>query len=400
VRDDSSHSDVVFKTSDSTWQAYNAYGGNSLYSCSVSCPSGEPQGYKAAYAVSYNRPFDGTLETDNGVSDPFYAEYQLIRFLERNGYDLSYVSQHDLDTSGPLLQNHNVFVSSDHDEYWSAAERQSVESARDAGVSLAFFSGNELFWKTRWGGELGWVEHAVPHADHLQGDPLLIAGRPGGTEHLDRHLARSALQPPGDAGRPENNLTGQIFLVNAGTSDIQVPGTFAKLRFWRNTPVSTMSPSQTLTLSPGTGTLGYEWDVNPDNGFRPTGRISLSSTTVNGVQTFTDYGTNVTDPTTATHSLSLYRAPSGALVFGAGTVQWSWGLDSTNAWYSEVTNPRATHPTRRCSRPRSTSSRTWTRSRRPCRRASSRRANRPTRRRRPRRWALPTPAPSCPTATR
>ena len=62
VRDDSSHSDVVLKTSDTTWQAYNAYGGNSLYSCTVSCPPGKPGGYKAAYAVSYNRPFDGTLD--------------------------------------------------------------------------------------------------------------------------------------------------------------------------------------------------------------------------------------------------------------------------------------------------------------------------------------------------
>ena len=33
---------------------------------------------------------------------------------------------------------------------------------------------------------------------------------------------------------------------------------------------------------------------------------------------------------TATHSLTLYRAASDALVFGAGTVQWSWGLDGTH----------------------------------------------------------------------
>ena len=88
--------------------------------------------------------------------------------------------------------------------------------------------------------------------------------------------------PPGDAGRPENSLSGQIFLVNAGTSDIKVPATFSKLRFWRNTAVSTLTSGQTLTLGAGTGTLGYEWDVDPDNGFRPPGRIPLSSTTVTG----------------------------------------------------------------------------------------------------------------------
>ena len=42
-------------------------------------------------------------------------------------------------------------MSSGHDEYWSAGQRSNVEAAREAGVNLAFFSGNEIFWKTRWG---------------------------------------------------------------------------------------------------------------------------------------------------------------------------------------------------------------------------------------------------------
>ena len=61
VRNDSSHSEILLQTSDATWEAYNDYGGNSLYTCTVACPPGEPEGYKAAYAVSYNRPFDGSL---------------------------------------------------------------------------------------------------------------------------------------------------------------------------------------------------------------------------------------------------------------------------------------------------------------------------------------------------
>ena len=195
VRDDSSHSDVVLKTSDSTWQAYNAYGGNSLYSCTVSCPSGNPGGYKAAYAVSYNRPFDGTLATDNGWSDPFYAEYQLIRFLERNGYDMSYVAQRDVDANGSLLQNHKVFISSGHDEYWSGGERQSVEAARAAGVNLAFFSGNEVFWKTRWttssDGSNTPYRTLVTYKDTHFPTPV----GPAGAGRHDRNLARSAIQP-------------------------------------------------------------------------------------------------------------------------------------------------------------------------------------------------------------
>ena len=305
VRDDSSHSNLVLKTSDTTWEAYNAYGGNSLYTCTVSCPPGNPGGYKAAYAVSYNRPFDGTLSTDAGFSDPFYAEYQLIRFLERNGYDLSYVSGHDLDANGSLLQNHKAVISSGHDEYWSPGERQAVESARNAGVSLAFFSGNEMFWKTRWGnsseGSNTPYRTLITYKDTHFPTPVDPLG-PSVTTPTWRDPRFS---PPGDAGRPESSRhRPKLPRSTRGPPKSRCPGTFAKLRFWRNTAVSTLTSGQTLTLAPGTGTLGYEWDINPDNGFRPPGRISLSSTTVNGVETFTDYGTAV-DGGDTSHSQPL-----------------------------------------------------------------------------------------------
>src|SRR5262249_46177506 len=37
---------------------------------------------------------------------------------------------------------------------------------------------------------------------------------------------------------------------------------------------------------------------------------------------------------TETHHLSLYRAPSRALVFAAGTIHWSWGIESDHAGYA------------------------------------------------------------------
>ena len=105
VRDDAGSSDMLVRTSDATWQAYNKYGGNSLYSCTA-CPPGNPQTYKGAFSVSYNRPFDGTIPQDGGRSYLFYAEYQMIRFIERNGYDASYTSQADVDANAGLLRNH------------------------------------------------------------------------------------------------------------------------------------------------------------------------------------------------------------------------------------------------------------------------------------------------------
>jgi Domain of unknown function (DUF4082)/Fibronectin type III domain/Bacterial Ig domain len=343
VRNDASHSDILLQTSDATWEAYNDYGGNSLYTCTVACPPGNPQAYKAAYAVSYNRPFDGA-PIDGGASYLYYAEYQMMRFLEKNGYNVSYTSESQVDQSSLLLKNHRVFVSSGHDEYWSAGQRANVLAAREAGVNLAFFSGNEIFWKTRWApsseGSNTPYRTLVSYKETHFNAPVDPQDPPTWTGAW----RDPRFSPPADGGQPENALTGQQFTVNSGTSDITVPYRYSKLRLWRNTAVAGLEPEQTLTLAPGTGTLGYEWDEDVDNGFRPAGEFDLSSTTVGGVQAFTDYGTTLNNNATDTHHLTLYRAPSGALVFGAGTVQWSWGLDNTNAWGARSTDPSGNPP--------------------------------------------------------
>ena len=74
----------------------------------------------------------------------------MVRWLERNGYDVSYFTDVDSDRNGAEILEHQAFLSVGHDEYWSAGQRDNVEAARDAGVNLAFFSGNEIYWKTRW----------------------------------------------------------------------------------------------------------------------------------------------------------------------------------------------------------------------------------------------------------
>lgn len=147
VRNDASTSDVLFQTADTTWQAYNNYGGNSLYTGSGPGTGGSSDG--RAYKVSYNRPFN-TRNVDGGQDWVFNAEYPMVRWLEANGYDVSYFTGIDSDRRGSLIQNHKLFLSIGHDEYWSNTQRVNVEAARNAGVHLAFFSGNEVFWKTRW----------------------------------------------------------------------------------------------------------------------------------------------------------------------------------------------------------------------------------------------------------
>src|SRR5882672_1871717 len=314
VRNDSSHADILMQTSDLNWQAYNDYGGNSLY-------AGSPAG--RAYKVSYNRPFN--VPNLNGWF--FTSEYPMLRWLEQNAYDITYFTGVDTDRYGALIAQHKLFMSVGHDEYWSGGQRTTVEATRAAGVNLAFFSGNEVFQKTRWEPSIDGTntpyrtlvcyEETSANAVIDPADPPIWTG-----------IWRDPrFSPPADGNRPENGLTGTLFGVSSPRNDsITVPQEDGSMRFWRNTSVANLGTGQSATLP--AGVLGYEWDVDSDNGFRPAGLMPLSTTTLN-VQTCV-IGYTI-GPCTATHRLTLYRAASGALIFGAGTAQWSWGLDGNHA---------------------------------------------------------------------
>ncbi|MFO0916592.1 MAG: DUF4082 domain-containing protein [Pirellulales bacterium] len=328
VRDDDGGSDLLFQTSDTTWQAYNNYGGTSLYQSTGNIARG--------YKVSYNRPFAGL--SIQQLSSVFRAELPMLYWLEANGYDVSYSTGIDTDRRGSELLEHKAFLSVGHDEYWSAGQRSAVEAARNAGVNLAFFSGNEVFWKTRWESSIDGtgepyktlVAYKETHAN-AKIDP--IADQWTGTWRDPR------FSPPADGGRPENSLTGTLFAVNnsaTSTTAITVPADYAQLRLWRNTSVALLQPGQTATLA--AETLGFEWDVVADNPSRPAGLFRLSSTTRDVPVVLIDQGSSYA-PGTATHSLTMYRASSGALVFGAGTIQWSWGLGGKPNQAVYVTSP-------------------------------------------------------------
>jgi hypothetical protein len=347
VRDDGNKHDIVFQTSDPTWQAYNGWGGFNLYGGSGLAPTSNGRAYK----VSYNRPFATRDEigTVSGSQDfVFGAEVCAIRWLEANGYDVCYIAGVDTDRNGSQLLNYKVFLSLGHDEYWSGGQRANVEAARAAGVNLAFLSGNEVFWKTRW--EPSTDPSATAYRtlvcyketrDGKQIDPLDPPTWTGSWRD-------PRFSPPADGGRPENALTGQFWTVDSWRSDtLTIPYPMTLLRFWRNTSVAKTTAGKTASLV--TNLLGYEWDESPDNGFRPAGLIHLSSTTLQAskndgddglINTYLlDYGVNV-GAYAATHSLSLYRYPgSGALVFGAGTAFWVWGLDSDHDTGLDNTTP-------------------------------------------------------------
>ena len=102
--------------------------------------------------------------------------------------------------------------------------------------------------------------------------------------------------PPADGGQPGERADRSV--LRRQLRNDRHPGALAV----RQAPAVAQhrgrqrSPSgQTLTLGAGIGTLGYEWDEDADNGFRPAGLFDLSSTTRRRPQAFTDYGSNVAD---------------------------------------------------------------------------------------------------------
>ncbi len=319
VRNDASHSDILFKTSDATWQAYNGYS-QDFYG-------------NRAFKISYNRPFHTqAFEADSWV---FQAEYPMVRWLEANGYDVTYFTDVDTDRSGSLILNHKLFLSNGHDEYWSGNQRAKVEAARAAGVHLAFFSGNAVYWKTRWESSIDGA--GVPYRTLVcyketwtnavidPNDPPTWTGT----------WRDPRFSPPADGGRPENALTGTLTKVagpHIGT--MTVPQSDGRMRFWRNTDIAVLNPGQTATLAPGS--LSSELDADEDNGFRPAGLFHLSTTTVSSDQILLDYGTTTGSGTFA-HHLTLYRHPSGSLVFSAGAYNWARGLDANDIRMQQAT---------------------------------------------------------------
>lgn len=344
IRDDNGDSDILVQTSDSTWQAYNGYGGYTTYGSFITPRTHGPnsfwmteeQSLRRAHKASYNRPL--ITRDYRPVNMPLNSEYPLIRFLEANGYDVSYTTCVDSARRGELIKRHKTFVSIGHDEYWARAQREAVTAARDSGTSLMFLSGNSQYWKIRW--------EAAPQPDpdfHKSDYRVMVCYKDSqSATQLDpvewTGTWRDGRPINKEGPEPENALTGTIFTANAQRMDaFEVPYVYRNARLWRNTSVRQLLPGQVYRTA--RGILGHEWDSDIDNGYRPAGLIRLSETTIDNVQYIQDQG-SVFDTGTATHHMTLYKHPSGALVWGAGMVQWAWGLDS----HHDINDPPRANP--------------------------------------------------------
>ena len=182
----------------------------------------------------------------------FGVEYPAIRWLEQNGYNVNYISGVDTARAGAQLLNSQVFLSVGHDEYWSGDQRANVEAARDAGVNLAFWSGNEVYWKTRW--ETSIDGSGTPYRTLVTYKETWALGDIDPREH-DLDLARPRLRS-GPAGELADRHDVHCQFVSPGHDDNSLRALqFPLLEQHRRRD---LQPGQVYSLTQNL--LGYEWD--------------------------------------------------------------------------------------------------------------------------------------------
>jgi hypothetical protein len=321
LRDDNRPSDIGFQDAISTAAAYNNYGGYSVYDFNSS--GGR------AYQVSFDRPFQyNTSAASEQFNNTLTWEYNMTRWLESQGYDVSYYTNLDVSINPLQLYSQKTFLTVGHDEYWSMDERNNVQLARDNGINLAFFSANTGYWQVRYeastSGQANRVMTVYKDSSGVGSypsiDPIAQSNPIAATT-----LFRSTL-----VNRPENALLGVAYIGDWGAGNVYNGLDYvisnATDPYYANTGLQN---GDRLV-----GLVGYEWDAVLNNGFSPAGLVVLSASPVPSGG-LTPLGL-LPPGTIDTISNSVrYTAASGAKVFSTGSVQWVWGLDS-----DRVTNPR------------------------------------------------------------
>lgn len=255
-----------------TYHAYNGWGGASLYD--FNSPSG------VATVLPIRRPFD----VFDGAGFLFYGDWQLARWLDRERYDVSYVTSYDLHRTPGLLDGARVFVSAFHDEYWSTPMRDELDRFIAAGGNAAFLGANSIYWRVRLDDEQMTCFKAKTVTDDPHPD-ITTRWRDAPIDH------------------PESNVHGSLY------ESYQFP--FGRGFDWTVTAEDHWLYERT-GLANGAilpGLVGYEWDNVPRP--IPDGVEVLSHS---------DFTDDFGDA--RSHEASVRVHPGGGTAINVGTTYW------------------------------------------------------------------------------
>jgi hypothetical protein len=319
VRDDSRVAALLYQQPDATYQAYNDYPddgktGKSLYDFNSYGAVLAATGYKSAAKVSFDRPY-----SDSGIDEGFrsdYGEVNFIRWMERNGYDVTYSTDVDTHANGSSLLNYRGLLSVGHDEYWSKPMYDAFVAARDAGVNLGFFGADAVYWQIRFESSTSGVPNRV-----------IVCYRDVNLDPITDQTLKTINWRDPVLNRPEQTLMGVQYTISGPPQNNQ--GFF--VTYVVNNPANWVYAGTGFKNGDTViGLVGYEAD-RLFSEYPPPNAISGTYTLLS----HSAWGTGPNDFSNA----SVYQAPSGAWVFATGSMAWNWALDTYNHGYN-VVDPR------------------------------------------------------------
>jgi len=277
---------IVIVNAVTTWQAYNRWGGDSLYASRTGRMADRSR------AVSFDRPYQATAM--QGAGDFLIFERPFVQFAERSGLRLGYATDVDLHADPHLLDGAAAMVTLGHDEYWSQEERDNATAARDRGVNLAFLGGNEIYRHMR-------MEPSPLGPNRIEVDYKVFDEDP--VAKTDPAAATAQWRSEPDP-RPESVLLGNFYRCNPASADMVA----VDPANWLLSGLVTRG--EKLPRLIGNEYERVDLDVPTP---RPIEVLFHSPVRCGGMNDFSD--------------VTYYSAPSGAGVFSAGTQYWICGLE-------------------------------------------------------------------------
>ncbi len=205
VRSPQPSASVLIVLATNSWNAYNNWGGRSLYTGGTQVSFRRPFGRGMLCRPSVDRDdrkarparwgeepdVDGEIfeayrkrlgyPPSIGSTGWFAFERRFVEWAEGAGVALDFAVSSDLDHVPGLLDGYALVLSIGHDEYWSAAQRDRLEAHVAGGGNFASFGGNTMFWQVRHEDADGDGEPDTmvchKYSAHRT-DPIVTAGHP------------------------------------------------------------------------------------------------------------------------------------------------------------------------------------------------------------------------------
>ena len=301
---------VLCRLGTNTWQAYNPWGGHSLY------PNDDDEA--RGLIVSFDRPTPPSL---------FEYDAYLVSWLEglaasMGGVD--YAGNFDIHANPTLMDHYRLVITGGHDEYWSKEEFDAFERRIfKLGRNVCFFGANTAYCQVRYG-DLNRPPDATELGRQLicyktAADP--IASRPS---KVDASLLVTANFRE-DARRPESMLLGGAFQNWFDAASGQRPS----FRVARNDLPFFVGTGWNVG-DPAADVIGYEWDnrdpAGDDRRLWDAKRSHNAPIDPGSIKVLFRGEATDADGKPGLAEATYFESPAGAKVFNAGTVRWSWGL--------------------------------------------------------------------------